>query len=316
MQLNLFDSVNIRYNKGVGLLTDLRFDEAEHVFDDYSDSYPGLRDISFEKWACQKLRGFHFTDSSNDVPSIIRMVSVWKEVEQESTKRGRIDDLFIALRRSIFRAITTLLDRVPSDGYSDFTTYEELSRWYVYADRFDQAFHILSRQIPKSSSTSGRIFGYLGDICVKKQNYAEALEYYREAFSRNPEQVDIESLADDRILSFLDSLEDDESIPKPVIFWIASAGLIRGILPYPELKTAEQVKCLVEEYMELSKQNTNDSVVAERLFYLALVLDQRTKGVNLTAVVDQVEFRRVMRKLAPGLFDEYLAQLELSWICL
>lgn len=160
-------------------------------------------------------------------------------------------------------------------------------------------------------ATWSEAYARIGDFYHRQGDQIKAREYYREAFYRDPGKVDISNLAEERVKNFIIDLKEDEEIPEPPLIWAAPVGLIRGIFPFPSIKTKDQLLISIKEYENLSAIEPIETLTRARLFYAALILVEEARWRDISYAYDPILLRREMKRLSPHLFEEYLSNLGL-----
>ncbi len=123
--------------------------------------------------------------------------------------------------------------------------------------------------------------------------------------------MELSNAADERVKNFIIELKEDEEIPKPPLIWAAPVGLIRGIFPFPRMKTKDQLVVSIKEYKNLSAIEPIEALTRARLFYSALIIVEEARWRDISSAYDPIVLRREMKRLSPHLFEEYLSNLGL-----
>ncbi|MEW5723801.1 MAG: tetratricopeptide repeat protein [Thermodesulfobacteriota bacterium] len=306
VQLDLFDSIQVPYNHGVRLLLALRFAEAERVFQQYARDYPGWRDLAVERTVCRVLQSAPLDGMKDAEEAVRRSARIFTDLERELIGEPGAGALMDELRPVFFQAVASAADRLRNAGRPVRVGPEVLAGWYYLAGRFAEAGKLLKPVLAAGTEAPGRTYVLMGDILYRLGEAALAREYYREAFSRRPEEMAAGLTADPEVNAFVAGLGDDEGAPEPSLFWVAPVGLIRGVFPFPVLHAVEALAAWQKEFAALAAEPRTPPNDA-RLFYLAVVLDRR----DPSPLKERVIYRRALKKLAPDLFQEYLAGLGL-----
>ena len=310
-QLDLFESIDNLYNQGLNLLLELRINAAEAAFQEYGAVYPGLRDLRPELKICRVLSELVCAAKENPAAAALRAAETWKNLVEELGVDPNISDFHTRLRGAVFKRLTAELENGGDDLSASVIPCDEQALWHLWAGKSGQAKHLLETELKKSPRPPARLLGYLGDAHYRLGHTAEARHYYREAFSRNAAEVDIDNLADSDLAQFIDELNDDDVVPQPARFWAAATGTIRGVFPPPRTGTEDACAILIDDYRWLNTRKNPSALDAGRMFHLAMVLDGLAGRHQKTGGFDSIELRRTMKRLAPELFQEYLEKLPL-----
>ncbi len=95
----------------------------------------------------------------------------------------------------------------------------------------------------------------------------------------------------------------------PAVGWVSSAGVLRGIFPFPVVRGRDDLARYKRQYDALRAANTSPSTRAQ-LFYTALVLAEQARQVETASLYDDVECRKRMKEIEPDLFEEFMARLK------
>lgn len=310
-QLDLFDSINLQYNQGWSLIYSLKITQAERLFEQYEKEYLNIRDLTLEKTICRRLHSFpDFTTTSNP-RMILEGVILWEELEVELSRIEVSPSIISKLKKAVFTALSRRADLFQLEDLFDLTDPETVASWYYKAGRFEKALELDEAAVVGPTPASSQAYARIGDFYHRQGDKIRAREYYRETFYRDPEKVDISNLADERVKNFIIDLKEDEEIPKPPLIWAAPVGLIKGIFPFPRIKTKDQLLVSIREYKNLSAVEPTEALTRARLFYSDLILVEEARWRDISYAYDPIVLRREMKSLSPHLFEEYLSNLGL-----
>lgn len=310
-QLDLFDSINLLYNQGWDLIYSLKITEAERLFEQYEEKYFKIRDLSLEKMICRRLHSFPAFTTISNPRLILEGAILWEELEVDLSRNEVSLSILSELKKAVFTALSRAADLFQLEDLFDLTDPETVASWYYKAGRFEKALELDEAAIVGQTPASSQAYARTGDFYHRQGDKIRAGEYYREAFYRDPGKVDISVLADERVKNFIIDLKEDEEIPKPPLIWAAPVGLIRGIFPFPSIKTKDQLLVSIKEYENLSAIEPIESLTRAKLFYAALIVVEEARWRDISYVYDPILLRREMKRLSPHLFEEYLSNLGL-----
>jgi tetratricopeptide (TPR) repeat protein len=309
VQLDLFDSINLLYNKGWDLIYSLKITEAERLFEQYEERYLKIRDLSLEKMICRRLQSFPDFNTPFNPHPILEGVVLWEELEVDLIRFDISPSILSQLKEAVFTALSRAADLFQLEDLFELTDPDTVASWYYNAGRFEKTLELDEAAMVGPTPASSQAYVRTGDFYHRQGDGVRAREYYREAFYRDPGKVDITSIADERVKNFIIDLMEDEEIPQPPLLWAAPVGLIRSIFPFPRIYTRDQFLVSIEEYENLSTIEPIEDLTSARLFYSALILAEEARWRDISYTYNPIVLRREMKRLSPHLFDEYLSNL-------
>ncbi len=310
-QLDLFDPVNLLYNKGWELIYSLKITEAERLFEQYEEKYLKTRDLSLEKMICCRLLRFPDFTAISKPQMILEGEALWEEFEMDLSRLKVNTSIISKLKETVFIALSKAADQFRIENQVELADPERVASWYYKAGRFEKALELDEAAIVGPTPASSQAYARIGDFYHRQGDGIRAREYYREAFYRDPRAVAIASVADERVKNFIVDLKDDDGIPKPPMLWAAPVGLIRGIFPFPRIQTKDQLLVSKKEYENLSAIESREASMRAKLFYSALIIVEEARWRDISYVFDPIVLRREMKRISPQLFEEYLSNLGL-----
>jgi tetratricopeptide (TPR) repeat protein len=136
----------------------------------------------------------------------------------------------------------------------------------------------------------GRARGYLGDALFAQGQVERARREYARAFAEAPREMDLGLLLDPEVRSLPEIARLELEVEGDGRDWAAALGTVRGVFALPDL--------LLPGLPELSVGAGAEPGLE---FLAALRAERRARSLD-----DRVAARRVMKRLCPALFAEYL----------
>lgn len=310
LQLDLFDAIHLLYQEGMDHLFALRIEKAAESFQRFEERYPGYRDLSLELSACEALSGLSVANGRTGLDGLLQDAAQWGRIERDLTDKGWTVMNANRLKSGFYQAICRAADEFAMEELSAVASDEEIGAWYYQAGKFDKALTIFESAVLRAqSSSTGLVWSRIGNIHYHYGRKLKARSFYREAFFRDPEGIRIEDISDSELKEFINDLEYESDFPDPSIFWIAPAGLIRKIFPYPDIRTKEHLLQFVDGLQKNTDSATKIPAGRGKAFYCALVLAEELRRSSFESSVNEIDLRRTMKQSAPDLFQEYLESL-------
>lgn len=170
------------------------------------------------------------------------LLSQWLPFLQYMKKHGPVrEQIMYALKSAVFVTALRLYESLLNDTEEpkDTELCRKIGRCYKTIGAYDRAYPYLTRAL-ELDKDSAAVLADIADCYALCGEIRHAKIFFREAFFKNPEAVELEFLESDIICMLVDEVRDQGYAPKAVPYWIAVFGVLRGVFDVKrELRAVE-----------------------------------------------------------------------------
>jgi tetratricopeptide (TPR) repeat protein len=273
LQLNLFSWDRVQVGEGLEALAHLDFRKAEGIFKGLLSRFPGHPEASAGLTMATDWASVLGTTSVLEKPDAA--AALWAATKGYTFGPG--NEKF---RKALIRRAIGLLD---GDPHLYLPPDVCLGRLFLEVEEYEAAERALG-QVLDAHGTHGGLMICLGNCLFRQRKKTEARFAYARAFLLVPWEIERDQI-EDRELA--------QAIAEEDTYWAAAYGWLRRLLP------------LIDVQVESPHDKNHEEAL---LVYdtLRSAETARVKGDH-AAMVEQ---RRRLKRLAPGVFLEYMGRLE------
>ncbi len=272
LQLDLFTWDRVMVREGFSALARLDFLKAQGTFQDVLARWPGHPDASAGLGMAAT-----WADSLRDVKILQRREAaglLWERLQSYPFGQSGGE-----LRRTLIQRAITLMEE---DADSHISPDSCLGRLYFEMEDYGRA-EAAFRRILETQPRDGRLLVWLGNCLFIQRKTSEARVVYARAFLSAPSEVNLEEIEDKELV---EAVADEE------VYSAAIWGWLRGVLP------------LIEMEVESPHDRKHENAL---LVYHTLRCAEKARAK--AAYEEMVEQRRLLRKLSPTVFLQYMSRM-------
>jgi len=308
-QLSLFDDRQVMVTRGLERLLVLDFNGALEEFSKYISLYPGSSDLKHEI----EIADFFIKNmaSINENLPLLKKVegfySLWEEFETYIQKTGYKNRAVIMdLRKSYFNGLAKKIENQDLEGCLFFKDETPIGLIYLFGDDLTTATKLLQEALLKNPSAV--TYAYLGDSYFLRGEIDWSRICYREAFTIDPHQIDIDRLRDPDLPSLIERIKKETDFP---LDWLPVYAQLEGLFSDKEFKSFDDLKIAIDEYDKLDREYTKDKdeKLKASLFYRAMVLSDNHRMLKFIKQFTIAQVREKMKRLNGHLFEMYMQKI-------
>lgn len=310
MQLDLFESIFIGYNKGVQALLELDPEKALDIFRQWQQRFRGKRDLSLEYELIEFISRKEVKEALETHPQMA--LKLWEQDMEPIYKSSGTDENLVGLfRKRYFQRVSdTILALAERQSHSvtlDMLMCLLRARLFPHVVRLGHA-------ILENCTARGRALGYIGDALLEKGESEKAALIYLRALLEGPFDVDLEELRSEVVRHLVTKPEEvlEEFFDEDIFLekgepssWGAAAGLLTGVFPIPKISDTEGLKEIYDRmsgYSLPGRERLADGI----LFAYGIILSQHGMETLSRLGINLVHIRAKMQCLHEQLFKLYM----------
>ena len=312
-QLSLFAQSDMRFlNQGIRAFENLDLEEAARLFEKHRIHYPKSIDVASKLKAAQfLLEGFRaMPGEPGERPGYLR--NLWVSFEDFSSAEGA-DTVALGSRakKAFFANVLREVERSGAEGVSVLPENYPAGFVLLQAGKCEEAIVSLQESILKKPE-SAALYGWLADAYWIRGDLEVARQCYREACYIDPSALDWRHVEDSELkqlkrdILFVYGWDQELAVE-----WLPGHARIEGLFAPKVVRIHDGLKELVDGYLTVKKQWLREKSprLSARLFVRGIVVCENAQSLELVRKIDLIEVRRLMKRAAPDLFDEFLGTL-------
>lgn len=246
------------------------------------------------------------------------LLTEWNVFVAEMQKYVEYLPAFYAIQKGIFTIALEnylkLLDK--ATGKIKAEVFRKAGMCYKKLGSFENACRCLS-EANSADSGQAAILAELADCFSLCGNDKNAKLLFREAFFKNPEQIDIEFLDSGLIKSLIEKLKEKLNLNmqnsanrKILNEWIPVYGVLWGIFNIKREMTSQEITKLKKDIYSMEIENKkpsaeNDILTPRLLKSYFWLIDQYVTNQNMNAQVNEVLLK--IKVLDPNIYNLYIS---------
>ena len=307
MQLDLFDSIYICYNKAIKALLNLEAEKAKALLEEWTSRFRLKRDLKLEWSLIEFLEREDIKCSLESDPQ--KALQYWDDTMELQYRRKPFEDgLLPKIRRSYFKKVSNAIIRDVENGAGVIRPWMLLC--CLRAGRNEEVIR-LGKIGLKYFPNDSRMMGYIADAYWDLKESVRSKSYYLQALLKDPHGIDVYEVKSRELFRLLTEplsvLEDifGEGVTglecSEVVEWAASVGLLTGFFDVPKFSDYEAIRTLWQ-YIKSNYVSMTDGVK----FAVWMILSEQGMEALSSAGLSIGEARSSMKTLNPGLFKLYM----------
>ena len=308
MQLDLFNSIYIGYNKAIKALLNLDADSARCLLRDWEAKARANRDLTIEWRLIDFLSRGDVKRAMDSAPE--EALRYWDEMMEGEYRKSPLPEGIIAqVRRRYFQVLSKKVMRKAQKGQGQVDTPVVLC--CLRAGLYKEVVW-LGKAALKASPTNSRIIGYVADAYWELKERALAKSYYLRGLLEDPYCIDtnevkcpeMSRLLSEPILVLEEAFGETMGLDgKCSVEWAAAVGLLFGLFNVPTLSDQKSIKSLWE------RLRSNDVTITKGIrFAIWMILSEQGMDLLSRNDISLGEARAAMKALNPQLFNIYMRQ--------
>ncbi len=308
MQLDLFNSIFIGYNKAIKALLNLDADGARCLLRNWEAKARANRDLTMEWRLIDFLSRGDVKRAMDSAPE--EALRYWDEMMEGEYRKSPLPEGIIAqVRRRYFQVLSKMVMIKTQEGQGGVDTPMVLC--CLRAGLYKEVVR-LGKAALKASPTNSRIIGYVADAYWELKERALAKSYYLRGLLEDPRDIDtnevrcpeISRLLSEPILVLEEAFGETMDLDSKFnVEWAAAVGLLVGFFNVPTLSDQKSIKSQWE------RLRSNDVTIPKGIrFAIWMILSEQGMDLLSRNDISLGEARAAMKALNPQLFNIYMRQ--------
>ncbi len=250
-------------------------------------------------------------NTDDQFEAALKYVHSWKSFERYAeTLLPAVSFAFYAIQYHAYMSAITLFQTIyERNKTGNVQMLFHIGRSYRKIGLFEEAIKSYLQFIRLTEQESSAVYAELADAYAMCGEIVKAKVFFREAFIRNPQEIDLQLLESDLILKLIEKVRSIEEDPQLIKEWIPVYGVVWGV--FTVKRELRQIEIIHSKQATIQLEQEYQENPAERSYILPRLLNHYIRLIEHLKMTDgdttkSKELQLKMQSICPEIYNQYI----------